>query len=57
MDTVTKRILNTRPQGKRETGILKLRGGGEVSVEYGVRIFRERNLRNWALIGKSGGRF
>jgi hypothetical protein len=43
---VTKRMFNTRPEGKRGTGRPKLRW--EDSVDHDIRILGERNWRNVA---------
>jgi hypothetical protein len=44
---ITKRMFNTRPEGKRGTGRPKLRWGD--SVDHDVRILGERNWSNLAL--------
>jgi hypothetical protein len=44
---ITKRMFNTRPEGKRGTGRPKLRWG--VSVDRDFRTLGERNWRNLAL--------
>jgi hypothetical protein len=44
---ITKRMFNTRPEGKRGTARPKLRWGN--SVDHDVRILAERNWRNLAL--------
>jgi hypothetical protein len=44
---ITKRMFNTRPEGKRGTGRPKLRRGD--SVDHDVRILGEMNWRNLAL--------
>jgi hypothetical protein len=44
---ITKRMYNTRPEGKRGTGRPKLRRGD--SVDHDVRILGERNWMNLAL--------
>jgi hypothetical protein len=43
---ITKRMFNTRPEGKR-TGRPKLRWGD--SVDHNIRVLGERNLGNLAL--------
>jgi hypothetical protein len=44
---ITKRMFNTRPEGRRGSGRPKLRWGD--SVDHGIRILGERNWRNLAL--------
>jgi hypothetical protein len=44
---ITKRMFNTRPEGKRGCGRPKLRWGDSVDRDF--RILGERNWRNLAL--------
>jgi hypothetical protein len=44
---ITKRIFNTKPEGKRGIGRPKLDGGD--SLDYDIRILGEMSWRNLAL--------